>query len=310
MSSPTAIMAAYAATSFEAATPAGLLRLRIGESSDALARLYRDTHTDRAAFLTAFNPGSIRQTDDWNAAAQSKLIHELTARGFVWFKGVGRDPSDQWPAEMSALVLGISAKDACALGDQFGQAAIVWAGADATPQLVPLVSINTAARQTRSGPSLDITSLLRSAWDHRIESPAEHAFRLASGRGVLIEAFHFEETYAGFLGGIVDEDENARLTERSRRRMDPIWGKGRPLYLIPSVGRVFYEPSLKRCEVRLPRFRYHVWLISPPFVEHHAGSELIVCWHGPRDPNRSICDLVAHACGDIPWEDVAHDYDN
>ncbi|SHL69343.1 Protein of unknown function [Nitrosospira sp. Nsp11] len=53
-------------------------------------------------------------------------------------EGEGFDPCGKWPAEKSFLALGLDLKESSALGKEFGQNAIVWAGADAIPRLILL----------------------------------------------------------------------------------------------------------------------------------------------------------------------------
>jgi len=139
MPSQQELMAAYAATRFEAEVPDGLITLRIGQRSDALRRLYQVAGTQSAAYITACNPASIPQTEAQNRSAHAELLRSLNAAGYRHYQGFGRDPTGQWPAERSVLVLGISEEEACAFGRQYGQAAIVIALADAVPHLKWLV---------------------------------------------------------------------------------------------------------------------------------------------------------------------------
>ena len=135
MPSQQELMAAYAATRFEAEVPDGLITLRIGQRSDALRRLYQVAGTQSAAYITACNPASIPQTEDRNRSAHAELLRSLNAGGYRHYEGFGRDPTGQWPAERSVLVMGISEEEACALGRQHGQAAVVVAVADTVPHL-------------------------------------------------------------------------------------------------------------------------------------------------------------------------------
>ena len=62
----------------------------------------------------------------------------LAGRGFPCLPGVGQHPTNGWPGEPSVLALGVSRKEAVALGRQFGQNAVVWSGADGVPELILL----------------------------------------------------------------------------------------------------------------------------------------------------------------------------
>ena len=65
-------------------------------------------------------------------------ILSLELRPGQLIEGIGIDPSGEWPAEKSFLALGLDLETSRALGREFGQNAIVWAGADAIPRLILL----------------------------------------------------------------------------------------------------------------------------------------------------------------------------
>ena len=60
-----------------------------------------------------------------NMARQRQLEAALNEAGFRWFSGEGVGDLGDWPAEKSALVVGIASGDAVESGRQFGQNAIV-----------------------------------------------------------------------------------------------------------------------------------------------------------------------------------------
>ncbi len=136
MASKQELIAAYTATRYEAQTPTGLISLRIGEKNPALAELLSHAALDTAAYVTAWNPGSVAQSDEDNASAHIRLVSEIEPRACPYYTGYGRDPSGVWPAERSLLILGLSAEEACDLGRRFGQAAIVVSDATAIPRLL------------------------------------------------------------------------------------------------------------------------------------------------------------------------------
>ena len=111
--------------------------LRIKQASEPLVKLYQQHRTDCAAFITACNPFSSKLDDAANASRQAELVKELTQRSLNFIEGEGRHPSDDW-TEPSFLVLGLSLDEAKDLGVRFEQNALVWCGADATPELVLL----------------------------------------------------------------------------------------------------------------------------------------------------------------------------
>lgn len=112
--------------------------LKVGETNPTLATLHEAHHTECSAFITACNPFSHSSSDDFNATRQQALADELKQLGFTFIDGIGQHPSNNWPGETSFLVLGVSLELAKALGTRYGQNAIVWSDADATPQLVLL----------------------------------------------------------------------------------------------------------------------------------------------------------------------------
>lgn len=64
-------------------------------------------------------------------------LHSLMGPGRI-IEGEGLDSSGKWPAEKSFLALGLDLETSSALGREFGQNAIVWAGVDAIPRLILL----------------------------------------------------------------------------------------------------------------------------------------------------------------------------
>ena len=115
---------------------AGPVTLFVGVRSDALAALQKKCGVDCCAFITACNPLSQSLSDGQNANRQKELLSVLKARSLRWIDGIGKHPSNDWPGEPSVLVLGLSLASAKVLEQAYEQNAFVWAGADATPQLV------------------------------------------------------------------------------------------------------------------------------------------------------------------------------
>ena len=112
--------------------------LQVGQHSAQLADLCRCTGADCAAYLTACNPWSEVLDDATNAQRQSALLQAVEVLGLQGIAGVGRHPSNGWPGEASCLVPGLSLAQAQALGRQWDQNAILWAGSDFVPQLILL----------------------------------------------------------------------------------------------------------------------------------------------------------------------------
>lgn len=131
------LLRAYRETGYRVHDTPGFV-LRIDVPSPELLILHRRHQVACSAFLTACNPYSRLVDAAENAARQQALADALRARGFACLPGIGQHPSGDWPGEDSLLALGPTLDEAQALGDQFEQNAIVWAGDDAVPRLILL----------------------------------------------------------------------------------------------------------------------------------------------------------------------------
>lgn len=114
----------------------GPLHIGIGVYSEPLALLLQAQGVRTAAFLTACNPGSREIDPADNQAAQAALLEAAARLGHSTLPGVAVDPDGAWPDEESVLILGIDAATATMLARRFGQNALVWINASATPELV------------------------------------------------------------------------------------------------------------------------------------------------------------------------------
>ena len=112
--------------------------LRVGEICPALAAAHKRHRVDCSAYITACNPFSQILDDEANAERHAALGRELGQRSRASIEGIGRHPSNQWPGEASYLIFGLTLEAAKTLGTRLEQNAIVWAGADALPQLILL----------------------------------------------------------------------------------------------------------------------------------------------------------------------------
>ncbi|MEZ6037029.1 MAG: DUF3293 domain-containing protein [Planctomycetota bacterium] len=139
-----ALLQAYRETLFEALDEHPLT-LRIGEPNESLRQLHRRHDVTCSAFVTACNPRSESLPAEENDRRHADLRAELQHRGLTFFEGQGRHPSNSWPPERSLLVMGLELAAARELGGRWAQNAIVWSGADATPQLIVLDDDGDAA---------------------------------------------------------------------------------------------------------------------------------------------------------------------
>lgn len=127
---------AYRRAVYRLELPDGPLELRIDTYCEPLRALLDASGVRTAAFLTACNPGSDATDPASNQAAQAALLEAAARLGHTTLPGAAVDPDGQWPDEESALVLGIDAAAATMLARRFGQNALVWINASATPELV------------------------------------------------------------------------------------------------------------------------------------------------------------------------------
>lgn len=131
-------IAAYLATRYGVGTGGEAFDLRINSRSEQLERLYQATGKTCGLFITAFNPLGKKQSDAANEAAHARLRQDLLAITSDVIEGAGADREGAWPPEKSFLALDVDKATACRLGIKFVQDAVVWADADATPQLLLL----------------------------------------------------------------------------------------------------------------------------------------------------------------------------
>lgn len=131
------LVAAYRATHYHV-HGAVSFTLFVDQPSADLAGLHREFGTECSAFVTACNPGSHLLDPVENACLHAELGARLARAGYCHLEGLGRHPSNGWPAEPGYLVLGLSLEDAAMLGRETGQNAIVWSSGDAVPRLILL----------------------------------------------------------------------------------------------------------------------------------------------------------------------------
>ena len=135
------VIAAYRSAHYRAGSGSDATILRVDQYSQPLSQLFTVSGHRCAAFITACNPFGVRQNPEVNEAACARLRNRLVqyvSRPDQIIEGAGSDPSGDWPPEESFLVLGLDLKTSRVLGEEFGQNAIVWAGADAVPRLILL----------------------------------------------------------------------------------------------------------------------------------------------------------------------------
>ena len=101
--------------------------------------VYEVFATNCAAFLTAWNPYSRMLGELENTERQNQMIKRLESLGYSCLAAEGHPRNGDWKPESSILVPGLSEADACRIGKEFEQNAIVWVGQDCIPRLLVLV---------------------------------------------------------------------------------------------------------------------------------------------------------------------------
>jgi hypothetical protein len=129
---------AYQATDYRFGLDNNEIVINIGKRSSRLASLFDHYLVDCGAFITAYNPLGTIQPDHANEQAHTDLLQHLQALNLSCIEGAGSDASSNWPAERSYFALGLTLEPAKEIGRHFNQDAIVWVGADVTPQLILL----------------------------------------------------------------------------------------------------------------------------------------------------------------------------
>lgn len=114
------------------------LTLRIGRREPALTPLLSRAKRPTAAFITAYNPLDAQVDDATNQAAQLRLSQRLAEVSEAVHPGEGADPSGAWPPEPSLFAIGLPRDQACAIGTEFMQDAIVCVDDGCIPELVLL----------------------------------------------------------------------------------------------------------------------------------------------------------------------------
>ena len=88
------------------------------------------------AFISAWNPYSKKVSEEDNEIRHAKLIKLVETKKFPTSEGYGVPENEEWEAEKSLLILGISRREAIFFGKRMEQNAIVWGRLGGVPELV------------------------------------------------------------------------------------------------------------------------------------------------------------------------------
>jgi hypothetical protein len=89
-------------------------------------------------FITASNPYGKLLDPAVNFSRYTLLLGDLSVRNLPAEEASGQHPSGKWPAERSLIVYGVDLEQACKLGTNHNQNAVVWTGVDGIPKLILL----------------------------------------------------------------------------------------------------------------------------------------------------------------------------
>jgi len=95
------------------------------QAGEVLLPACGDAPVQRTALITAYNPFGEQVLPSINQSNQEQLLTEIESR-WNHLPAEGYDPSGQWTAEPSLLVIGISLDDALGLGRKYEQHAILY----------------------------------------------------------------------------------------------------------------------------------------------------------------------------------------
>ena len=131
-------------------TTASGITLLIGKSNVELDTFMHTKGFQEAIYMTAWNPFSQALTATENASRNQQLLYELEKRALSFHieKGVGQDPTGDWPGEESFLVLGMDKDLGYKLALKYEQNAFVYYPRNGVAELVI-----TSIFQRGEGPS-------------------------------------------------------------------------------------------------------------------------------------------------------------
>jgi len=132
---PAELLQAFAETHYIVLHEAPFV-IHIGQPSQELKALMAMNNALSAAFITAWNPFSQNLPARDNQVRHDELKANIKKRGLICIDGIGKHPSNNWPGEVSVLVLGLDLEAAKSLAQHYDQHAFVWASGDGVPELV------------------------------------------------------------------------------------------------------------------------------------------------------------------------------
>jgi hypothetical protein len=126
------LLRAYRSTTWKISLPGGAVELRVGDT------LPSSTAVAPGFVITAYNPSSKLASHEENLAAHALLAMDLTGRAAAIHPSLaeGTGAAARAWTEPGFLVRGLSRARAVALGERYGQNAIVWIEEDGRVVLI------------------------------------------------------------------------------------------------------------------------------------------------------------------------------
>jgi hypothetical protein len=128
-----------------------------------------------------------------------------------------------------------------------------------------------------------------------------NSISLACGRVVHVDAFSVEQTYGGMLAGVPDKELNDEIIASAL--LSEEWGERKTHLIEPEIikgagGALF-----------LPEYTCKAWLVCHDPVKKGDGSELVIVWFAYVVFNHPLNAVVANAAIDLPWDELAEDFE-
>jgi len=128
-----------------------------------------------------------------------------------------------------------------------------------------------------------------------------NSINLACGRVVHVDAFSVEQTYAGMLAGVPDKELNDEIIADAL--LNEEWSERKTHLIEPVIiTRECGAPVLPPCICR-------AWLVCHDPVKKGDGSELVVVWFAYAVFDYPLNAVVANAAIDLPWDELAEDFE-
>ncbi|WP_395048862.1 hypothetical protein [Flavobacterium sp.] len=124
--------------------------------------------------------------------------------------------------------------------------------------------------------------------------------KLATGKIITIEAFHFTKTYGGLLTGEPSKEINEEIIKNISYPKN--WGQRRA---------VFDRKDWYLSNEVLKPITYSAWLMAESIDDkekQYDGSSIIVIWIDDEPKGKDIEEIIVSGIGLFDWEKFAENY--